>query len=286
MEPLQEYIAESTSLIETRLNELVSEANTPYRSLFRAARYTLFSPSKRLRPILAIATAEALGAELSSSIDPACALELVHTYSLIHDDLPCMDNAPFRRGKASLHTVVPEGQAVLAGNYLLTYAFDVISQAPHLHASQRLNLIQSLASRSGSHGLIGGQVIDLALEGQKPDLDVLQTLAAMKTGALFTASLEFGGIIAEAPPETLLTLQTIGEAIGLAFQMVDDVLDASSDRLAERPSFIALLGLDKTIEALHRLEMTAKRAIDTLPGRHERLHQLVHLITRRESRQK
>lgn len=251
------YLELQSELVNKRLNELFPPHRGHYEHLFEAARYSLMGGGKRLRPILALATANMLGANQEFVLTPACTLEIVHTYSLIHDDLPCMDDDDFRRGKPSLHKKYSEGHAVLTGDYLLTYAFELLAKSPHLNADVKLRLISTLSQSIGADGMIGGQVMDLAYEGKKIPLDTLKLLHRKKTGALITAAIEFGGILANVNEKQMEHLRLFGENIGLAFQIIDDVLDVtssqtkhgrpvSSDVLNEKSTYVQLLGLEQS----------------------------------------
>ena len=253
--------------IEAKLQELTAvKLEALNSSLFEAARYSLFSGGKRLRPLLAMASAVSFGADWSHAIAPASALELIHTYSLIHDDLPCMDNDDFRRGKPTLHKVYPEGHALLAGDFLLNYAFQVISEAPHLSIEQRLQLVTLLSKRGGADGMIGGQAVDLQSKGEKIDWETLQYMHLGKTAALLTASLEFGGIVAKLNEKNQHQLALIGNALGLAFQIVDDILDSQdSDVTHDKPTSVTLLGLAKAQTYAEELCNFAKQRLKMLP---------------------
>ena len=173
----QDYIQSKLPLIETSLDGLVSEpAGKLYQSLFKAARYSLLAPGKRLRPILTLATVETLGGNQEAAIFPACTLEMVHTYSLIHDDLPSMDDDDLRRGRPTLHKIFPEGHSILTGNFLLTYAFEILSQQKRLSPELRLKLIETLSFHSGAGGLLGGQVIDLESEDKNISQKTLEEI--------------------------------------------------------------------------------------------------------------
>jgi geranylgeranyl diphosphate synthase type II len=266
-------------LIEKKLDQLVtSRPDVPHHLLFEAARYTLLSSGKRLRPLLTLATVEAYQIPLEKALAPACALEMIHTYSLIHDDLPCMDDDDLRRGKPTLHKVYPEGHAVLTGDFLLTYAFQILSEAPHLTPEQRLQLIQSLSKSSGADGLIGGQVVDLSSAPHKTDWALLQFMHLGKTAALIRTALEFGGILADAPPEDLQHLTTAGTHLGLAFQLVDDILDADQEQT--KATAVSILGLNEANKHIELLFTSATQALQSLsrpaPARAHNAHQLVH----------
>lgn len=264
---LESYLAARSDLIEKQLNKLVPESPLPYNILFQAARYSLLNGGKRLRPILALATAETLGADIKTALSPACALEMVHTYSLIHDDLPCMDDDDFRRGKLSLHKAFPEGHAVLAGDYLLTHAFHILAEDTTLSNDKKVRLISILSKRSGGDGMIGGQVMDLESEGKQISLETLRLIHRNKTGAMITASIEFGGIIAEATESQQKILHKFGEEIGLAFQIIDDVLDVASKQevAKQKATYVSLLGVEKSKALAYDLLHSALAELSKLP---------------------
>jgi geranylgeranyl diphosphate synthase type II len=247
-----------------------------------------------MRPLLVLATAEALNASLEQAYTPACAIEMVHTYSLIHDDLPCMDNDDFRRGKPSLHKVYPEWHALLAGDYLLTYAFEILTQSTGLTDQQKVQLVSTLAMRAGGEGMVGGQLIDMAAEGLPMTVHALQKMHSMKTGALLVACLEFGAIVGHASASQLHTLRQFGEKIGLAFQIVDDILDVtasevkhgkavSSDQINQKVTYVTLLGLERCREEAETLYQEAVALIQPFKGRTEPLLGLASQILNRSS---
>lgn len=264
-------------LVNTRLDELAPVKTGPQQRLFEAARYSLLGSGKRIRPLLVLSVLQGFNVPMKLGLDPACAIELVHTYSLIHDDLPCMDNDDLRRGRPTLHKVYPEGLAVLAGDFLLTYAFEVICQSTQLLAKQKLDLILSLSKRSGAHGMIGGQVVDIASEGVEIDWEMLHFMHLHKTAALFTSCLEFGGIVCQVNSSDLTILQNCGKALGVAYQVIDDIIDEihSSDRDLKKATTITVLGKNRAEELAHMLiEEALKEAKQlTLP-----CHLLVALI--------
>jgi geranylgeranyl diphosphate synthase type II len=242
-----------------------------------AARYAVLGGGKRLRPQLVLISAKLLGASEEAAIDPACALEMVHAYSLIHDDLPCMDDDDLRHGKPSLHKAFSENIALLTGDFLLTYAFEVLAKAPHLTDSQRVDLIRILSERSGKEGMIGGQLLDMESTGKKIELDTLYAMHRGKTAALLTACLEFGACIAKVDPSPF---QTIGENLGLAYQILDDLLNASatteqlgktagSDATRQKQTSVALLGVEKAAEKLEELKTLCFAQIETISGSQE-----------------
>jgi geranylgeranyl diphosphate synthase, type II len=266
------YLKTKKAVVEQKLDLLVQEKETPYNSLYTAARYSLLAGGKRLRPILAMATAEIFGKPDHSALSAACALEMIHTYSLIHDDLPCMDDDDFRRGKPSLHKAFGEGHAVLTGDYLLTYAFEVIANDAHLHPQQKVALISLISKNSGCQGMIAGQVMDIHAEGKNIDLESLKTIHRYKTGALINASILTGAIIGEASPVEFQLLNDFGCDVGLAFQIVDDILDVTcsevkhgkktaSDSSNNKTTYVTVLGID---EASTTADALCKRAIGHL----------------------
>lgn len=251
------YASTRCQRIESTLNELIEERkNFPHSSLFEAARYSLLSRAKRLRPLLTLAAVETFGGNIEAALHPACALELIHTYSLIHDDLPCMDDDDLRRGRATLHKIYGEGHAVLTGDYLLTYAFEVIAKAPLIPSDQKIELIKVLAEGAGGDGMVGGQTVDLLCEGKETDWKTLQFIHHNKTAALISCALDFGAIIANVSFEDRTNLQRIGHEIGLSFQIIDDILDVTgseseigkpthSDSDNQKSTSITVLGLEK-----------------------------------------
>lgn len=250
------YLEQEKQSVENALNTLIPKECEDSDKLYEAARYALLGGGKRLRPILALAVTEACGGNKNEALYPACVLELIHAYSLIHDDLPCMDDDDFRRGKPSLHKKYNEGHAVLTGDFLLTYSFEILANAPHLSPSCKIQLIDTLAKKSGGDGMIGGQVLDMASEGQNLSFEALKTLQDRKTGALITAAVQFGGIIANVSPMEMEELTQFGESLGLAFQIIDDILDithsetkhgnkTSSDVRNHKTTAVSILGLEK-----------------------------------------
>ncbi len=248
--------------IDQTLNNLIPPTSPLFHSLYEGARYSLLAPGKRIRPLLTVCTAEMIkpGA-LQAALIPACALEMVHTYSLIHDDLPCMDDDDFRRGLPTLHRVYTEGHAVLAGDYLLTHAFESLSTSPLLNPEQKIELVRVLAQTSGGEGMIGGQIMDIE---QSSDI---QEMHARKTGALFCAAVVFGGIVAKASPETLQLLHTFGLQFGNLFQILDDISDE------DHP-----LGNEKAKESAFELHKKTLETLDLLSFDSSSLTKLIELV--------
>jgi geranylgeranyl diphosphate synthase type II len=232
MVAIQRYLQERKALVDEALGRYLPEAEQHPAVFFQAMRYSLFAGGKRVRPILAIAAAEAVGATVEEVMPLACALECIHTYSLIHDDLPALDNDDYRRGRLTNHKVFGEANAILAGDGLLTFAFEILSDArrwPHYRPERILPVVYDIARAIGGFGMIGGQVVDLQMEGQEVDLIALQSMHAHKTGALLRISVRSGGILGGGTAAEVEALTEYGGHIGLAFQIMDDILDVRGD---------------------------------------------------------
>jgi geranylgeranyl diphosphate synthase, type II len=253
---------------EKHLQQLLPQTDFPYGELFESARYSL--GGKHLRPHATLLTTEALGGDVDLALTPACAIEMIHTYSLIHDDLPCMDDSDERRGKAALHKVVPEAHALLTGSFLLTFAFEVLGKAG-LSPETRSRLTALLAERAGGHGLLGGQLMDLHHQSGI-DINTLRMQHQKKTGALIAASVEFGGIVAGAPDDLQKVLLRLGTALGLAYQIRDDIADVEED--VGKRSYATLLGVDKAQEALAHLKTEIDQELANLPPGMQQVSQL------------
>lgn len=235
---LKAYLAQRRELIDAALNQVLP-SDEAGGDILKAMRYSLFAGGKRVRPILCLAGCEAAGGRLEDAMFCACALEMVHTYSLVHDDLPAMDDDDFRRGVPTNHKVFGEGMAVLAGDGLLTQAMVLLTDPKHvdgLDPKRVLRAAQAVMYAVGYEGMVGGQAADLAAEQAEPDLAQVQFIHAMKTGALLTASVQSGAILGGASEETETALMRYGRRIGLAFQIADDLLDitGSSEELGKQ----------------------------------------------------
>ncbi|MCS6914627.1 MAG: polyprenyl synthetase family protein [Myxococcales bacterium] len=250
---LDGYLARQRARVEAALVRVVEDGAAPAR-LREAIGYSLLDGGKRLRPILVLASCEAVGGQAETALPAACALEMIHTYSLVHDDLPCMDNDDFRRGRPTSHRKYGEALAVLVGDALLTDAFSVAAQA-QAPAAVVIAVLQELAQAAGSGGMVGGQVLDVELTGKSVGLEELTQLHRLKTGALLRAAVRTGALLGGASADSLERLTRFGEALGLAFQIIDDVLDVTadlqtlgkdpgSDRDAGKTTFVNLLGVD------------------------------------------
>jgi geranylgeranyl diphosphate synthase type II len=231
---LREYLAGRKALIDATLDDfLPSEENYP-PVIFQAVRYSLLAGGKRLRPILCLAAAEAVGGDIRAILPVACALEFIHTYSLIHDDLPAMDNDDYRRGRLTAHKVFGEDIAILAGDALLTEAFRLLTRSelmPGIPPESILAVAAEIAAAAGWFGMIGGQVLDVRSEGKTIDLETLQQIHRLKTGALIRVSLRSGALLSGASAAMLASLSDYGRQIGLAFQIADDILNVEGDRI-------------------------------------------------------
>jgi geranylgeranyl diphosphate synthase type II len=227
------YLSKKKAVVDKALDKLVPPAKMFPTSVHEAMRYSLFAGGKRVRPILAIAAAEALGARSSGLLPLAGALELIHTYSLIHDDLPAMDDDDFRRGRPTCHKVYGEAVAILAGDGLLNRAFEVLSDPRRTNAvpaNRLVAIIKEISAASGVLGMVGGQVVDMESEGREIDFPTLEYIHTHKTGALIRASVRVGALYAKASEKRLRALTRYGELAGLSFQIVDDILDITGKR--------------------------------------------------------
>jgi geranylgeranyl diphosphate synthase type II len=285
------FLKEAARLTDDALDRWLPPSKGGPPQLAEAMRYSVFAGGKRLRPALALAACRALGGHDDDVLPFACALELIHTYSLIHDDLPAMDDDDLRRGKATSHKVFGEALAILAGDALHTAAFElVLTRTGDL--ARAAALARELALASGFDGMVGGQVEDLAAEGRKPDLERLQRIHTGKTAALIRAAVRGGGVAAGASPETLEALATFGLSLGLAFQITDDVLDETStaavlgktpgkDRAENKMTYVALEGIPGAQRRAEEERVRALSALEAL-GSPGLLVRLAHFVTQRD----
>ncbi len=291
---LREYLARQQRMVDAELDRLVPPEGTPPDTIHRAMRYSLFAGGKRIRPILCIEAANTVSDVTNAAITAACSLELIHTYSLIHDDLPALDNDDYRRGKLTNHKVFGDAMAILAGDALLTLAFQVLSQLDATDTC-KTRMIAELASAAGTvGGMVGGQVADLEGEGKPPNAQLLETIHRAKTGALLRASLRLGAIFAGATEAQYAAISCYGEHIGLAFQIVDDILDveessevlgktAGKDAQQQKITFPAVYGLDSSRQMAEQECERAHQVLEPFGDRAVRLHELANLIVRRKS---
>ena len=260
---LAAYMAERARAVDEALGRFLPAESAPPETLHRAMRYSVFAGGKRLRPVLVIAGAEAVGGNMAAVMPTACAVEMIHTYSLIHDDLPAMDNDDFRRGVPTNHKVFGEALAILAGDALLTLAFRLLADnVPATSSGPRLrDVLVEIADAAGSPGMVGGQVADIECEGKPADAEIVDYIHTHKTAALIRASIRAGAILSGATPAQLAALGVVGGALGLAFQIMDDILDvtATTEELGKTA------GKDQaqqkaTYPAVHGIEASRRRA--------------------------
>ena len=284
---LKEYLTKSKKEIETYVSKILTSPNMEYSRLYESMNYSLLMGGKRIRPIITKAVIEALGGSWEAHKDVICAIELIHTYSLIHDDLPAMDNDDYRRGKLTNHRVYGDGMAVLAGDGLLTYAFELVSKNTSLQPEQIVAIIQSLAKGAGPSGMVGGQSFDLESEGKELPLEELVVLHKGKTGALFTTAVEIGLIIMNAPADLRASYLSYADYLGLLFQITDDILDVvgtqeelgktpGSDERQHKATYVSILGLE---EAKARAQEVADLALQALQTSNRTSPVLEGLIT-------
>ena len=290
---LKRWIKRTRALVEKSLRGSVPAATTKPATIHRAMRYSLLSGGKRLRPLLCCAASEACGGTARAALPAAVAVEMVHAYSLIHDDLPCMDDDDLRRGQPTSHIVFGEGIAVLAGDALLTEAFAVLAKAEPRARHQAADLVAELSRAAGSRGLIAGQVADLEAEGRKPTEPALYFIHAAKTGMLLRASLKLGAMCGGATNAQLAALDRFGFALGLAFQIQDDILDATQsakklgktagkDAATGKLTFPALYGLGKSQALAEQWTLEAVRSLKPFGPRADILRGLAAMILRRD----
>jgi geranylgeranyl diphosphate synthase type II len=292
---LEEYFAEQCRQVDAALDRWVPPETEPPANIHKAMRYSLFAGGKRIRPILCIAAGQAVADEVAGLVDAACTLEMIHTYSLIHDDLPALDNDDLRRGRPTCHKVFGEAMAILAGDALLTLAFQTLARIQVLEGAIRTMLVDTLATASGTvRGMIGGQVHDIEGEGQTPTAGLLEAIHRAKTGALLRASLRMGAICAGAGKEEFEALSCYGEHVGLAFQIVDDILDveqpsealgktAGKDAQQGKITFPAVYGLARSHEMAEQQRVNAHAAVQRFGDRARRLREIADLVVNRRS---
>jgi geranylgeranyl diphosphate synthase type II len=291
---LEEYLEKQRSAIEAELDRLTPTADERPQTLHRAIRHSLLAGGKRLRSILFCAASEAVG-RTDGALTPACSLEFIHTYSLIHDDLPALDNDDFRRGQPTCHKAFGEATAILAGDALLTRAFQVLAATEHAPAAAQIAMISELATAAGTvDGMIGGQMEDLEAEGRPVDEERLHYIHRSKTGALIRAAVRMGGMFGEASSEELARLSEYGSAIGTAFQIVDDILDvegtteslgktAGKDAEQQKATFPALYGLQRSKELAAEQLSLALAAVATFGEAGRRLRGIAEKIVSRSA---
>ncbi len=259
-------------MVENRLEKYLENYEEEYKIVFDAMRYSVKNGGKRLRPVLAIEFCKACNGDVSIALPFACAIEMIHTYSLIHDDLPCMDDDDMRRGKPSCHIAFGEENALLAGDALLTRAFEVITSG-NASPEVALKAVRELSEKSGVNGMIGGQVMDLINEGKDSDIETLEMIHSLKTGALIECSTVLGCIAANANETYINAAREYAKNIGMAFQIMDDILDVTgdvkklgkhigSDAENKKSTFVSLFGIEKSKELVLKYTDNAKDSIE------------------------
>ncbi len=292
---IKKYLQEKGDIVNKALDRLLPGENEFPQKLHKAMRYSVFAGGKRIRPVLAIASAETFGGLTDSIIDIACAVELIHTYSLIHDDLPAIDNDDMRRGMPTCHKVFGEAMAILAGDALLTSAFDVMANTHASTDEERLLLlktIQEIARAAGSTGMVGGQVLDIESEGKDVAFPVLEYIHIHKTGELILASIRAGAIMKNAGDKELEAMTRYGEAIGLAFQIADDILDVEGnkedtgknvggDAKKEKVTYPSILGIEESKKRARELTDIALASVEGFGKKAEPLREIAKYIVAR-----
>ena len=284
---LQEYLQTKSAVVNGALEKIIDEFHQG-DTIHDAMRYSLLAGGKRIRPILCLAATEAAHGNPADALTAACAMEMIHTYSLIHDDLPAMDDDQVRRGKPTCHIAFDEATAILAGDALLTLAFEILASASSnngLKADQWLRVIRIIANAAGSRGMIRGQMLDISAEGHRLVAEDLKAMHALKTGALIEAALHCGALIAGADKVQLRFLNVYARNIGLAFQVADDILNVEgdplkmgkavgTDKIHEKSTYPALLGLVASKQFAQQLVRQALQALETFDNKAEPLRAL------------
>ena len=295
---LKTYLKEKIALVDTALEQYLPREEERPRSIHKAMRYSVFAGGKRVRPVLMLAACEAVGGLVAKAMPTACAMEMIHTYSLIHDDLPAMDDDDFRRGRPTNHKVFGEAIAILAGDGLLTEAFKLLSN-PRFTGSTNpattLAVIQEIAVCAGTYGMVGGQVVDMESEG-KPEMDLptVQYIHTHKTGALIKASVVAGALLGGADQQQLAAIRRYGEAAGLAFQIADDILDiegtteeigkdAGSDEARGKATYPAVMGLAAAKQEAQAMMDEAMLSLEMFGAAAEPLRAIARYIVERKN---
>jgi len=287
------YLKERREIVEKALDRLLPPGDSPPEKLHEAMRYSVFAGGKRLRPILCMAALEALGRDSLPFMPAACALELVHTYSLIHDDLPAMDDDDLRRGKPTNHKVFGEAVAILAGDALLTLAFELIANMDTAPPPIRLEIVRRLAQCGGTGGLVGGQMLDLAAEGKEVSEEMLECIHAQKTAALIEAAVVCGGILGGATEDQLGAFSIYGHSMGMAFQITDDILDAAGDEVkigkrtrkdqeSKKATYPGRYGIDGARHIAEEYVQKALGALESFDDKADPLREIARMIALRE----
>lgn len=292
---MEQFLDERMQCINEALEKIVAPEDTFPASIHKAVRYSLLNGGKRIRPLFTLAAHEFVGGDYHRVVPFACGIEMIHTYSLIHDDLPAMDNSDFRRGKPSSHKVFGEAIAILAGDALLTLAFHVMTDHElndDLNPVALLQAVGEIARAAGLQGMIGGQTVDIETQGMSFGLPLLEYIHTHKTGTLIAGAIRAGAILGNASTEHLDALTHYGRNIGLAFQIIDDILDVEGstdllgkqtglDSVSGKATYPKLLGLEESHKRAHDLVAKAEKALDPFNEKAEPLKQIARLIGRR-----
>lgn len=290
---LERFLVSSTVSVNAALDKFLPSEQTRPATIHKAMRYSLFAGGKRMRPALCLAAAAACGGSEADAMPLACAVECIHTYSLVHDDLPAMDNDDYRRGKLTNHKVFGEGIAVLAGDALLTQAFEIAAKCKGWPRYSHQQIILEVAHAAGSLQLIAGQVADLEGEGKKTSVEQLRYIHERKTSALLCCSVRLGGMSANCTPAQLKALTDFGYHVGLAFQVIDDILDvtqtseqlgktAGKDTKAQKATYPSIVGLEESRKIAERLTRRAFAALEMFKGKARALEALAEFLLKRD----
>lgn len=287
-------LEERIKIIDAALEEYLPERDNPQKVIYDAMRYSLFAGGKRLRPMLMMETAKMCGADWETVKPFACALEMIHTYSLIHDDLPAMDDDNLRRGLPTNHIKFGEDVAILAGDALLNKAFEVAASGNYNNPAQAIKAISVLAESSGTEGMVGGQIVDLASEGKEIELSALQYIHLLKTGAIIRSACVIGGIMSGADEKHIEAIDTFARNLGVAFQIRDDILDVvgneaelgkpiGSDAEMDKNTYVTIVGLEKAKELVSEYSEKAKAALELFGDKAEFLLKLTDYLVLRNN---
>lgn len=291
---MKEQLKKYTDIVDKQLDKYLDPKDNPQGIIYEAMRYSVFAGGKRLRPVLMLLTCEMCGGDINEVLPFACALEMIHTYSLIHDDLPAMDNDDLRRGKPTSHKQFGEATAILAGDALLNKAFEVVSQYSGNNSDRAIKAINILAVSSGTEGMIGGQIVDMQSEGRQITLDELRYLHLNKTGAIIRSACKIGAVMSGADSVKIKAVDEFSKNLGIAFQIQDDILDVTgteaelgkpigSDAEEGKNTYVSLLGLQKSKDMSEEYSKKAKQALDIFGEKANTLKELTDYLTDRRS---
>jgi len=291
---LGEYLKERKAVVDAALERYLPPMSEPPGLVHEAMRYSTLDGGKRVRPILTLAACEAVGVRIETALPAACAIECIHSFSLIHDDLPCMDDDEYRRGRPTAHRVFGEAMALLAADALFALAFQLISETPEAPKGVIIEVTRLLASAAGTRGMVGGQVMDMLAQARDIDLAQIEQIHRLKTGALIETSVVAGGLLGGGLEEQIAALSAYGRNVGLAFQIADDILDlpgdaaklgkaTGSDLRLEKATYPSVIGMERSGELARRAMSDAIEAISTLDHRAEPLRLIARFIVEREA---